>query len=280
MPETSPRTILVTGVSSGIGRACAARFLREGWRVIGTQRNTASPEADGVLSGMSIEVLDLTVQGGGSDLAARVLERHGCPDVVLNNAGTLRFGAVEETDRADIETVFRVNVFETLGVTMGLVPAMRDRGSGVVANVTSLGGRSVFPFFGVYNASKHALEGFSEALWHELQPFGIRVKAIEPGFVQTPIYGKVMGGAEDKAAPVSPYASYLNAMREFEAAIARRTSPEEAADSIFRAITDESDRLRYPIAAYAKPILAARRILGEQRVMRFFHSRWMGRGSR
>ncbi len=270
------RSILITGVSSGIGHACAELFAREGWRVIGTAR-TPGELADRVWPGdVALEALDLAVQGSGAELGARVIERYGVPDVLLNNAGMLQFGAVEDTSAEEIEHLFRVNVFEQIGLAMSLVPAMRQRGSGTIANVTSLGGRITFPFFGTYNASKHALEGFSEGLWHELKPFGIRVIAIEPGFVETAIWGKALPSSADALDVSEPYRAYQLAMMRFETSINDRTAPAKAANEIRRAIEDSGDRMRYPVAAYARPILAARRLLGDQRVMRFFHKRWMG----
>jgi len=271
-------SILVTGVSSGIGEAVARRFAREGWSVIGTVRDTTQFDASRWEGDVRVESLDLSVPGSASELARRVLVAYGCPDVIVNNAGTLQWGPVELSPAGEIETVFQVNVFSQLELIRGFLPAMRERGSGVVCNVTSLGGRMVFPFFSVYNASKHALEGFSEGLWHELKPFGIRVKAVEPGFVETAIWGKTMRDANGKVIEgPAPYTEYMESMAGFERSISKRTSASDAAGEVYAAVVDESDRLRYPIAAYAKPILRARRLLGDQFMMRFFHKRWMGR---
>jgi short-subunit dehydrogenase len=159
---------------------------------------------------------------------------------------------------------------------------MRGRGSGTIANVTSLGGTMTFPFFGVYNSTKWAFEGISEGLWHELKPFGIRVKAIEPGFVETAVWDKALPdrgatGARNEPRGTAAYRPYLRSMLDFEGSITDRTSPEDSAAEIAKAISDESDRLRYPVAAYARPISRARRVLGGQTMMRFFHKRWLGR---
>ena len=274
--------ILITGVSSGIGRATAEKFAREGWEVVGTVRSLPQAEEGGGTGavedrGYALETLDLADPESVAFLPGRVLERHGCPDVLLNNAAALQWGPVECASDQATRRVFEVNVFSQLELIRAFVPCMRRRGSGVVANVTSLGGRSTFPFFAIYNASKWALEGVSEGLWHELKPFGIRVKAIEPGYVATPIYDKAMRGADGEPLPQpDEYAVYMDAMRAFERSITKRTPPEEAADEVWEAVTDDSDRLRYPIAAYADQIVGARRIIGEQGVMRFFHQRWMG----
>jgi NAD(P)-dependent dehydrogenase (short-subunit alcohol dehydrogenase family) len=271
-------SILITGTSSGIGEALVRRFAREGWTVIATLRDASKARPGAVSGDVRYESLDLAVAGAASALAGRVLATHGCPDVLVNNAGTVQWGPIEFASTEEVEALFRVNVFSQIELVRGFVPAMRARGSGTIVNVTSLGGRLVFPFFAVYNSTKHALEGFSEGLWHELQPFGVRVKAIEPGFVETAIWGKTMRDeAGDLRQGPPPYTSHMAAMAAFERSISKRTSPDDAAEEIYAAITDGSDRLRYPVAAYAKTLLRARRLIGDQRFMRFFHGRWMGR---
>ncbi len=270
-------SILITGVSTGIGRACAERFARDGWTVIGTVRDAAPFAATTWPGEVRLEEADLSIPGSGRALAARVLAAHGTPDVLLNNAGTLDFGPVEDEDPARAEEVFRVNVFEPIELVRALVPAMREAGGGTVANVTSVGGRLTFPFFTTYNATKHALEGYSEGLWHELALSGIRVKAIEPGFVETAIWGRsVRDRGPEPYRGSGPYGPAMASMARFEGSIANRTSAERAAEEIRAAILDPSDRLRYPVAAYAAALIRARRWLGELRVMRFFHRRWMG----
>ena len=266
-------TILITGVSTGIGRASALKFASEGWKVIGTVRDPARADQ---LEGVALEALDLAKAGSATALAERILAAHGCPDALLNNAGALQFGPVECYSAEELEGLYRVNVFSQLELVRAFLPAMRERGSGTIANVTSLGGLLVFPFFAAYNSTKWALEAISEGLWHELKPFGIRVKAIEPGFVETAIWGKVLPDAEKPIEVGGVYRPYLQAMRDFEGSITDRTTPEAAADEVFAAVTDDSDRLRYPIAAYAKSISSARRAMGDRAFMRFFHKRWMG----
>ncbi len=270
--------ILITGVSTGIGNACARLFAERGWRVTGTVRDTARI-SDGWPEGARLEALDLAEPGSAAALAVRVLAADGCPDVVLNNAGVLQFGPTEEISAEELRTLYQVNVFGQLELIQALAPAMRERGSGTIANVTSLGGRIVFPFFAGYNSTKWALEGLSEGLWHELQPFGVRVKVIEPGFVETAIWGKVLPDSDEGLPGSEVYRPYVKAMRSFEASITDRTTPEACAAEIFDVITDDSDRLRYPVAAYARAIVAGRRWAGDQREMRFFHERWMGKDS-
>lgn len=271
--------ILVTGASSGIGRAVVERFAREGWAVLGTVRSPEKFIGEPWPGYVRLVRLDLDCEGCGANLAQRVLAEHGCPDVVVNNAGMLQFGPIENASAEEISRIFRVNVFEQVALAYGFVPEMRGRGSGTIVNVSSLGGLMTFPFFGVYNGTKHALEGMSEGMWHELKPFGIQVKLIEPGFVDTAIWGKVLPDSPEHLDAPPLYAKTMAAMMRFEAGITKRSSAEETAEEIWRAINDPSDRLRYPVAAYARPILAARRILGDRALMRFFHRQWLGKKS-
>ena len=276
-------SIVVTGVSTGIGRACANLYAGRGWRVTGTVRDSSRRPQE-LDDRVSLAPLDLSVPGSATALAGLVLADAGCPDVLLNSAGAMRFGAIEDTSTEEFESIFQVNVFGQLELVRGLLPAMRERGSGTIANVTSLGGTMTFPFFGAYNSTKWALEGISEGLWHELRPFGIRVKAIEPGFVETAIWGKALPAQRSKAddselSGSEVYRPYMRAMLEFEATIADRTAPDAVAKEIAAALDDDSHRLRYPVGAYARPIVRARRLLGAWAVMRFFHRRWMGADS-
>jgi NAD(P)-dependent dehydrogenase (short-subunit alcohol dehydrogenase family) len=175
-------------------------------------------------------------------------------------------GILRQLDRQrgifeDLQRIFQINVFGQLELIRGLLPSMRNRGSGVIANVTSLGGTMTFPFFGAYNSTKWALEGISEGLWHELKPFGVRVKAIEPGFVETAVWHKALPSegpeaAESDLGGSEAYRPFVREMLRFEGGITNRTTPEACAVEIARAIADESDRLRYPWRRTRDPSLA------------------------
>lgn len=269
-------SILITGVSSGLGHALAVRAHGEGWRVFGTVRDNQRPETYELPDAITLYRLDLRFSRALGALAERFMVENGLPpDVLVNNAGYAMYSPVEEADPDATRDIFQVNTFAPVELTRAFLPAMRTRGSGLIVNITSLGGRMVFPFFTTYNASKHALEAFSEGLWHEVKPFGIRVKAVEPGYVDTAIYRAM----EQRAEPTGPYAPFLSAMNTFSQGVTHRTSPADAAGEVWTAIMDPSDRLRYPVAAYARMLIAARRLLGDQQVARFMHRRWMGRGS-
>lgn len=265
-------SILITGVSSGLGQALALRAHAAGWRVFGTVRDDATPGAAGLPDDIQLYRLELRFPHAVSAFSERFLAEHGAPDVLVNNAGYVVYAPIEEVSAEVLRDVFQVNAFGALELASAMLPAMRERGSGTIVNVTSIGGRFVFPFFTAYNATKHALEALSEGLWHEVRPFGIHVKLIEPGYVDTPIYRAM----EEQAEPAGPYARHLAAMNAFGRSVKKRTSPTDAADEVWEAIMDPSDRLRYPVAAYARFLLRLRALLGSERFMRVMHPRWMG----
>jgi len=268
-------SILITGVSSGLGNALASRAHAAGWRVFGTVRDETRARDNGLPTEVTLYRLELRFPNAVTAFAQRFIAENGPPDVLVNNAAFLIYSPVEEVSEEALRDIFQVNTFSAVELTSAMLPAMRERGSGTIVNVSSIGGRVIFPFYTVYNATKHALEGFSEGLWHELKPFGIRVKAIEPGYVETPIYRAVA----ERAEPTGPYAPYLAAMNALRAGIKRRTTPTDAADDVWRAIMDPSDRLRYPVSAYARPLLIARALLGGQRFIRLLHNRVYRRAS-
>jgi len=264
------RSILITGVSSGLGRALAARAHAAGWRVFGTTRREGTAVEHGFPSGITLLRLELRFPQAPRTFAERFIAEHGVPDVLVNNAAQAAYGPVELMDADALRQLFQVNVFSAVELTTAFLPGMRERGSGTIVNVTSIGGRTIFPFFTTYNATKHALEGFSEGLWHELKPFGIRVKAIEPGYVETPIYD-VMSSAHRS---YGAYGPAVEAMDAFARGVKRWTSPEAAAEQVLAAIEDTSGRLRYPVAAYARSLLAARALLGSELFIKVMHARW------
>lgn len=266
----SPAAI-ITGVSSGIGQALAVKMRQNGWRVIGTARDVERARACEWPEGMEIAELDLNRSESITAFAEVVLAQE-TPDILVNNAGALQFDAIEDLGQTEIEALFQTNVLGPMQLTTALIPAFRKRGSGLIVNISSLSGIMLFPFYGLYGMTKHALEAMSETLWYELRPFGVRVKLVEPGFVETPIWSK--GGADlISIDPSSPYASRQALMVELERGMARRTCA-KAADQIWKAMNDDSNRLRYPICGAGPPALA-RRFLGPNVQMGVVLRMWM-----
>ncbi len=176
--------VVVTGVSSGIGCAAAEKFAERGCRVIGTVRSTAKAAAL-----RNVELVEMDVRDDASVRRAiqSIIARTGRIDVLVNNAGTSVLGAVEETAPAEAAALFDTNVFGILRTTQAVLPQMRAQRGGRIVNVSSVLGFLPAPYMGFYSASKHAVEGLSESLDHEVRRFGIRVTLVEPAFARTNI---------------------------------------------------------------------------------------------
>lgn len=174
--------VVVTGVSSGIGRAAAEKFAKRGCRVFGTVRKTAKMASlDGV------ELVEMDVRDDDSVRAAihAIIGRAGHIDVLVNNAGGTLIGAAEETSVAEAAALFDTNVFSILRTTQAVLPHMRAQGRGRIVNISSVLGFLPAPYMGLYAASKHSVEGLTETLDHETRQFGVRVTLVEPSFTRT-----------------------------------------------------------------------------------------------
>ncbi|MEI4474053.1 SDR family oxidoreductase [Frigidibacter sp. MR17.24] len=258
------KTVLITGCSSGFGAAAAHRFAGDGWTVVATLRRPEAAPAfpDGVT------VLPLDVQDPAS-IEAAVAEttgRFGRIDALVNNAGFGLHGFFETIPRERIAEQFAVNLFGLMDLTRAVLPIMRRQRSGVIVNVTSGAGVFGLPMVSCYAASKFAVEGFSESLMHEVAPFGIAVKLVEPGGVTTTGFGDRARAEAGLTLDVPDYAPLSRRAAELFARIAASRSHgtvEEVADAILSAASNESDRLRLVATEGIKPWVAARREAGE-----------------
>jgi NAD(P)-dependent dehydrogenase (short-subunit alcohol dehydrogenase family) len=246
-------SILITGSSSGIGRATAERFAARGWRVFASMRN---PESRGApLRSRAAEAgwrlstpgLDVTSDDSVAAATADILrETAGRLDVLVNNAGYYQFGALEETSPDELRAQLETNVVGVQRVTRAVLPAMRARRTGTVVTLGSVSGRVAVPIGGPYHASKWALEGMIEALRLELIPFGVRVVLIEPGPYRTMLHdNERMAAAGGR--PDSPYAALLAAYRRQNAKLPRQDDLDPLIDVIERAATSDNPRLRWPV---------------------------------
>ncbi len=237
------RNVLVTGASSGIGAAIVSRLARDGHRVVGTCRKGDLKNPDGT------EMLPLDVTSDDSVRACvqGFLEREGRIDVLINNAGYLQDGAIEEVTLEQARAEFETNYFGVLRMVLAVLPAMRAQKSGLIAATSSLAGLVPLPFWGHYNASKFAIEGLMETLRHELKPFGIRVALVEPGAIKTPFYQR------PHAPAMTEYARwrepFFDAMRNFER---KAPGPEVAADVFARLLSREHPPLHNTVTLEAK----------------------------
>ena len=240
------KTILITGASSGIGKATAQLFSGKGWNVIATMRQPAK-EQD-LINQHNILVTRLDVQQPDTIASAiqAGIAKFGAIDVLVNNAGYGEFGIFESTPREQTLAQFEVNVFGVMDTIRAILPHFRERKAGSIINISSGAGRFTVPMISLYCASKFALEGFSEALSFELSALNISVKIVEPGGTTTNFI-KVSG---EKAATGRPIADYDNftaaagklfdSMKDMQLKTAA-----EVADVIYEAATDGTDTLRY-----------------------------------
>jgi NAD(P)-dependent dehydrogenase (short-subunit alcohol dehydrogenase family) len=259
--DDARRTVFVTGSSSGIGLATAAYFLEQGWDVVATMRD---PDGrDTPLHGGRADLvhLDVTDQSSIDAAVQHAVDAHGSVDVLVNNAGYALSGPFEGTTTSQVSRQFDTNVYGLMQVTRGFLPVFRRQGEGLVVNVTSTGGRIGYPLYSVYNASKWAVEGFSESLRYELRACGVRVKVIEPGAIETDFYGRSNDPAECGALD-GAYDEIIGRSREGAARGA--IEPGVVARAIFRAATDGSRRLRYPVGVDAWQAAILRRLVPER----------------
>ena len=253
--KTKRRVALVTGASSGIGRACAQQLASAGLTVYGTSRHPVRDHRRGALPMLALDVRhDNSVRA----CVDRVMAETGRIDVLVNNAGVGMEGAVEETSLAEIRAVLETNFFGAVRMMRAVLPIMRKRRSGRIINIGSAAGFLPMPYSAAYCASKHALRGFSESLDHEVRRLGIRVSVIEPGFVRTDIveHSRVAG------APFEPYISARsNPARAFRQAIARGVDPNLVARTVVEAATEKYPRLRYLPDGAARVVALFRAVL-------------------
>jgi NAD(P)-dependent dehydrogenase (short-subunit alcohol dehydrogenase family) len=252
-----PKTILITGASSGIGKATAAYFADRGWNVVATMRK---PEDGAELAADNVLVTRLDVLDDASIHSAveAAHDRFGGIDALLNNAGYGAYGALEATPMHVIRRQFDVNLFGLIAVTQAVLKGMRARKGGVIINISSVGGRMCYPFGALYHSSKWAVEGLSEAMHYELIPLGVRVKLVEPGGVDTDFAGRSFVFTNDES--MAEYQPMVQAMLAAQADMdpAAFQKPTGVAEVIWEAVHDETARLRFVSGDGAKELLAAR----------------------
>ena len=233
------QTVLITGSNSGIGRATAELLAGRGYRVIATMRDPGKGRdlaAAAPGNGWDLSVLPLDVRSDESVQAA--FRQAGDVDVLVNNAGFEVWGPLEEMTVDDIKDQFETNVYGPFRYPRPSCPPMRNRGSGVIVNVSSVAGRVGAPLNGLYSASKFALEALSESLHYEIGHFGVRVHLIEPGGVDTPFGGnrRLVGAGAGKESPYTPLVTQWEQAMGRTGAGAGRSQPDAVADVIVDAI--------------------------------------------
>jgi NAD(P)-dependent dehydrogenase (short-subunit alcohol dehydrogenase family) len=254
MTATRP-VALVTGASSGIGKAAALALADAGFQVIGTSRDTARVTAR---DGVTYLDLDVARDESAAAVVRQVIDRFGRLDVLVNNAGIGSAGAAEENSAAQAQAVFDVNVFGVIRMTRAVLPHMRARGSGRIINISSVLGFLPAPYGALYAASKHAVEGYSESVDHEVREHGVRVLLVEPAYTST-------GFGANAVQPDTPLPAYARqrhiADQVVAASIKDGDDPATVAKVIVTAATDPKPKLRYTAGPAAGRVATLRRII-------------------
>ena len=252
------KVVLITGASSGIGLETAKLFQIKNWKVAATMRTPEKAADLQKIADIECFRLDVTDVDSIKAAIAATIEKFGRIDAVINNAGYAVVGPFEAAEQSEIERQINTNVYGVMNVCREILPYFREQKRGIIVNVASMGGRITFPLYSIYHASKWALEGFSEALQYEVKDFGIKIKIIEPGPIKTDFYERSMSISKKEG--LNAYDN-LVARTMPNLQYAGETGPDGSvvAETIYKAITDDSWKMRYPVNS--RLILLARRLL-------------------
>jgi short-subunit dehydrogenase len=262
------KAVLVTGCSTGIGRATAEHLASKGWKVYATARRLESI-ADLEAKGCKLLALDVCDESSMQSAVSAVEQAEGAVGVLINNAGYSQSGAVESVPLDQVRRQFETNVFGLVRMVQLVLPGMRRQGWGKIVNISSMGGKLTFPGGGFYHGTKHAVEAISDALRWEVRGFGIDVVVIEPGLIKTQ-FGETAVGSIDGAGEDGPYAEFNEAVGTatagvYEGPMARLgAGPEAVAKKIEKAISARRPKTRYPVTASARLALTQRRLLTDR----------------
>jgi NAD(P)-dependent dehydrogenase (short-subunit alcohol dehydrogenase family) len=259
---TLRKTVLITGCSSGFGKATAQFFLDKGWNVIAAMRRPSDNGIEGPSDRLRVVALDVTDAKSIKAAISEATGLFGGVDVLVNNAGIGLFSPLETTSDETIRRLFETNAFSVMAMVRAIVPHMRERRSGTIVNVTSSVTFNPMPMVAVYAASKIAVDGLSEALYYELAPFGIHVKIVEPGYGPGTKFESSMMALNDANSFPAPYQGQLGVLM---GSIPKdSTNNQDVAEAVFRAVNDTSPTLRFPAGADAVAIAGMRAELSEE----------------
>lgn len=251
------QTVLITGTSSGYGKATAELFLDRGWNVLATMRQP-NPDIFGSRSDrLKVLPLDVTNSGSIVKAIAEATSTFGTIDVLVNNAGIGVVGAFEVTPMATVREVFETNTFGVMAMTHAVVPLFRERRCGVVVNVTSSVTLARMPLAAAYTASKAAIEGFTGSLAFEAEWFNVRVKLVEPGYAKSTRFTS-NGASRMQGLIPEAYAPFAEPIFAAFAQPAAVTTESDVAEAVWRAANDTTGQLRFPAGADALALAQSR----------------------
>lgn len=261
-------TILITGASTGIGKATSKLFHNKGWNVVATMRSPEAEDELNQLSNVLVTRLDVTDESSIKTAVAEGIAEFGRIDVLVNNAGYGAVGPLETFPMENIRRQFDTNVIGLIATTKEVLPHMRAAKSGTIVNISSIGGKMTFPLLSLYHGTKFAVEGLTEALNYELEPIGIKTKIVEPGVIKTDFAGRSLDFSFDES------------MEEYRATVETVTAvmqqasngemgsePELVAEVIWNATTDGTATLRYTAGDDATEYMANRKVLDDETFM-------------
>jgi NADP-dependent 3-hydroxy acid dehydrogenase YdfG len=263
------KAVLITGCSTGIGRATAERLARAGLPVYATARRPESIE-DLKQSGCKTLALDVTDEQSMRSAVEHVEQAEGAVGALVNNAGYSQSGAIESVRLDDVRKQFETNVFGLLRMCQLVLPGMRRQHHGRIVNISSMGGKLVFPGGGAYHATKFAVEAISDAMRFEVRGFGVHVAIIEPGLIKTEFGTAASSSIETGTDRDGPYAKFNEAVAKttadaYEGSMSRLAAgPDAVASAIEKAITARNPRPRYKVAASARVMLGLRALLPDR----------------
>ncbi|MEM7798317.1 MAG: SDR family oxidoreductase [Chloroflexota bacterium] len=260
------KSIVITGSSSGLGKAAAKQFAERGWKVAATMRKPEKETELNQIKNVSLYALDVSDTTSINDAAEKIISDFGQVDALVNNAGYGSYGILEVTPEEKMRRQFDVNVIGMLLVTQAFLPNMRENGSGVIVNVSSVGGKFAYPMGTLYHGSKFAVEGMSEALYYELSTVGIRVKIVEPGGIKsnfgTSSFDMNVEGSSEAYQPLVD-----RAVAAVAASAGGGSEPSVIAQVVYEAVTDDVDKLRYPAGPGTANFLQTRKEMSDAEFM-------------
>lgn len=259
------KVILITGASSGMGKETAVKLIREGHTVYAVARRVEQMQDLKEMGGHPM-AMDVTNEADIQRVVDTIMQREGKIDALWNNAGYGLYGSVEDVPLAEARKQMEVNLFGLAAVTQKVTPHMRKAKAGTIINTSSMGGKMYFPMGAWYHASKHALEGLSDCLRLELEPFNIKVVILEPGFIATE-FGHVLLDNFDKLPKDSAYRGMMDVIAagtKNASSAGGSSKPSIIADTVSKIISTDRPKTRYRVGKFAKPMVWMRIYLGDR----------------